>query len=67
MKYTETSTTKKWKFTDEKFWYFSYFCSKHRLWVLSTHSKKNKNWQKMQTQISMVYNDYIDYSKFYKT
>ena len=25
---------KKWKFSDEKYWYFSYFCSKHRLWVL---------------------------------
>ena len=22
------------KFSDKKFWYFSYFCSKHRLWVL---------------------------------
>ena len=22
-----------WKFSDKKFWYFSYFCSKHRLWV----------------------------------
>ena len=22
------------KFPDKKFWYFSYFCSKHRLWVL---------------------------------
>ena len=33
-KYTENFTTKKWKFLDKKFWYFSYFCSKHRLWVL---------------------------------
>ena len=33
-KYIENFTTKKWKFSDEKFWYFSYFCSKHRLWVL---------------------------------
>ena len=33
-KYTETFTTKKRKFSDKKFWYFSYFCSKHRLWVL---------------------------------
>ena len=24
----------KWKFSDKKFWYFSYFYSKHRLWVL---------------------------------
>ena len=33
-KYIENFTTKIWKFSDEKFWYFSYFCSKHRLWVL---------------------------------
>ena len=25
---------KKWKCSDINFWYFSYFCSKHRLWVL---------------------------------
>ena len=25
---------KKWKFTDKKLWWYSYFCSKHRLWVL---------------------------------
>ena len=33
-KYTENFTTKNWKFSDKKFWYFSYFCSKHRLCVL---------------------------------
>ena len=33
-KYTENFTIKKWKFSDKKFRYFSYFCSKHRLWVL---------------------------------
>ena len=33
-KYTENFTTKKSKFSDKKFWYFSYFCSKHRLLVL---------------------------------
>ena len=27
-KYTENFTTKKWKFSDKKFWYFSCFCSK---------------------------------------
>ena len=32
--YTENFTTKKWKFSDKKYGYFSYFCSKHRLWVL---------------------------------
>ena len=32
--YTENFTVKKWKFSDKKFWYFSYFCTKHRLWVL---------------------------------
>ena len=31
---TENFTTKKWKFTYDKFWYVSSFCSKHRLWVL---------------------------------
>ena len=25
---------KNWKITDKKLWYFSYFCLKHRLWVL---------------------------------
>ena len=24
----------KWRFSDKKFWYFSHFCSNHRLWVL---------------------------------
>ena len=33
-KYSENFTTKKWKFSDEKFLYFTYFWSKHRLWVL---------------------------------
>ena len=33
-KYTENFTTKKWKFSNKKSWYLSYFCSKHRLWVL---------------------------------
>ena len=33
-KCTENFTTKKWKFSDKNFWYFSYSFSKHRLWVL---------------------------------
>ena len=33
-KYIENLTTNKGKFSDKKFRYFSYFCSKHRLWVL---------------------------------
>ena len=33
-KYTEHFTIKTWKFSDKNIWYFSYFCSKHRLWVL---------------------------------
>ena len=33
-KYTENFTTKKCKFSDKISWYFSYFCSKQRLWVL---------------------------------
>ena len=32
--YKENFTSKNWKFSDKKLWYFSYFCSKHRLWVL---------------------------------
>ena len=32
-KYIENFSTKKGKFSDKKFWYFLYFCSKHRLWV----------------------------------
>ena len=32
-KYTENFSTKKWRFSDKTFWYFS-FCSKHRFWVL---------------------------------
>ena len=42
-KYTETFTTTNWKFSDKKFWYFSYFCSKHRLWVLvRTRARENR-------------------------
>ena len=33
-KYIENFTSKNWKFSDEKLWYFSYFCSRLRLWVL---------------------------------
>ena len=34
-KYTENFTTKKWKFSDKKFWYFVYFALNIcRLWVL---------------------------------
>ena len=34
IQYFENFTTKKGKFSDKKFWYFSYFCSKHKLRVL---------------------------------
>ena len=40
-KYTENLTTKKWKFSNKKIWYFSYFCSKHRLWVLVRTASTN--------------------------
>ena len=33
-KYIENFSSKNLKFSDKKLWYFSYFCSKHRLWVL---------------------------------
>ena len=29
----ENFTSKNWKFSDKNLWYFSCFCSKHRLWV----------------------------------
>ena len=33
-KYTENFTTKTWKFSNKKkILYFSYFCSKHKLWI----------------------------------
>ena len=32
-KYIENFISKNWKFSNKKLWYFSYFCSKHRLWV----------------------------------
>ena len=33
-KYIENFTIRKGKFSDKKFWFFSFFCSKHRSWVL---------------------------------
>ena len=33
-KYIENFISKNWKVLDKKLWHFSYFCSKHRLWVL---------------------------------
>ena len=33
----ENFTSKNWKFSDKKIWYFSYFRLKHRLWVLEMH------------------------------
>ena len=33
-KYIKKNHRQNWKFSDEKLWYFSYFCSKHRLWIL---------------------------------
>ena len=33
-KYIENFTAKTRKCSGKKLWYFSYFCSKHRLWVL---------------------------------
>ena len=39
-KYIENFTTKKGIFSDKKFWYFSYFFSKHRLWILVRKSRR---------------------------
>ena len=33
-KYIENFTSKNWNFSDKKLWYFSDFCSKHKLWVI---------------------------------
>ena len=33
-KYIDNFTSKNSEFSVKKLWYFSYFCSKHRLWVL---------------------------------
>ena len=33
-KYIENFTSKNWKFSGKKLWYFSHICLKHRLWVL---------------------------------
>ena len=32
-KYIDNFTSKKWKLSQKKIRYFSYFCSRHRLWV----------------------------------
>ena len=43
-KYIENFTSKTGKFPDKTFWYFSYFCSKHRLLVLvRTASARSSN------------------------
>ena len=39
-KYTKYFTTKKWKFSDKILWYFSYFCSKHRLLVRTASMRR---------------------------
>ena len=41
-KYNENFTTKKWKFSDKKFWYFSYLYPKHRLWVLVRNASRRR-------------------------
>ena len=41
----KTLQPKRGKFSDKKFWYFSYFCSKHRLWVpVRTASPRRFYW-----------------------
>ena len=42
-KYMEKCTSKNWKFSDKKIWYFSYFCSKHRLWVFFRTASVSRN------------------------
>ena len=43
--FNETFTTKKWKFSDEKFRYISYFWSKHRLLVLVRTASTRRFWR----------------------
>ena len=53
-KYTETFTTKKRNFSDKIFWLFSYFCSKHRLWVL-VRTAYGLSWLWVPVDISKIY------------
>ena len=43
--------TKKWKFSDKKFWYFSYICSKHRLWVLVEPPRRGGSNEYLQSMV----------------
>ena len=48
-KYFETFTTKNWKFSDKTFWYFSYSCAKHRLWVLVRTARRGGSNEYLQS------------------
>ena len=60
--------TKKWKLSDKKFWYSSYFCSSHRLWVLvrtASARRFNKYSQSMFLSRNKETNVYPCNPKFY--
>ena len=71
-KVIENFTTKKGKLQIKKIWYFSYFCSKHRLWVLtSTHNLFFSKIRKiMYTPVNSSFTIYIKWglrgSKLYR-
>ena len=48
-KYIENFTSKNWKFSDKRLWYFSYFCSKHRL-----RNKVFTEWNEHNTKQHLV-------------
>ena len=51
-KYIENFTTKNGKFSNKKFWFFSYFCSKHRLWVCVRTASRSKIRKIMYTLVN---------------
>ena len=57
-------TTKKWKLSDKKFWYSSYFCCKHKLWVF-VRTVSNENPQSMFLSRNMKNSVYPCKPQFY--
>ena len=48
-KYMENLTSKNWKFSDKNSDIFSYFCLKHRLWVLDRTTLARRFWRAPQS------------------
>ena len=64
-KYTENFTSKNLKFSDKNLWYFSYFCSKHRLWALVRTDGSNEYPQPMVLSKNKKNNVYPGKPQFY--